>query len=165
MDHSGRNDRLRSHMGFILYYKDRLTADYYISNILEKEVTPLLRRKNVTAAADKRKLFSSNRHMTFVQDGAPAHAAKATQAWCKRNLPNFIEKTSWPPNSPNINPVENLWSIMDKVVYKDPTPQTMKNAKRRLEQAWKNIPLFTLYDLSHFIPHRQQNVINMYSIE
>jgi len=24
MDHSGRNDRLRSHMGFILYYKDRL---------------------------------------------------------------------------------------------------------------------------------------------
>ena len=22
--------------------------------------------------------------MTFVQDGAPAHAAKATQAWCKK---------------------------------------------------------------------------------
>ena len=66
-----------------------LTADYYI-NKLEKEVKPLLRRKNVNEAIDKRKLFSSNRHMTFVQDGAPSHAAKATQAWCKRNLPNFI---------------------------------------------------------------------------
>ena len=65
-----------------------LTADYYINNILEKEVKPLLRSKNVNEAIDKRKLFSSNRHMTFVQDGAPAHAAKATQAWCKRNLPN-----------------------------------------------------------------------------
>ena len=81
--------------------------------------------------------------MTFVQDGAPAHAAKATQARCKKNLPNFIEKTCWPPNSPDINPVENLWSIMDEVVYKDPTPKTMKDLKRRLKQAWKKIPLST----------------------
>ena len=99
-----------------------LTADYYINNILEKEVKPVLHRKNVNEATDKRKLFSSNRHMTFVQDGAPAHAAKAPKARCKKNLPNFIEKTCWPPNSPDINPVENLWSIMDEVVYKDPTP-------------------------------------------
>jgi len=111
-----------------------LTADYYI-NKLEKEVKPLLCRKNVNEAIDKRKLFSSNRHMTFVQDGAPSRAAKATQAWCKRNLPNFIEKASWPPNSPAINPAENLWSIMDEVLYKDPTPKTMKDLKRRLQQA------------------------------
>ena len=26
---------------------------------------------------------------TFVQDGAPAHAAEATQAWYKKNLPNL----------------------------------------------------------------------------
>ena len=78
----------------------------------------------------QKKLFSSNRHMTFVQDGAPAHAAKATQAWCKKNLPNFIEKTCWPPNSPDINPVENLWSIMDEVVYKDPTPKTMQDLNK-----------------------------------
>ena len=81
--------------------------------------------------------------MTFVQDGVPAHAAKATQAWCKKNLPNFTEKTCWPPNSPDINPVENLWSIRDEVVYKDPTPKTMKDLKRRLKQAWKKIPLST----------------------
>ena len=100
-----------------------LTADYYMNNILEKQVNRLLRRKSVNEAIDKRKLFSSNRHMTFVQDGAPAHAAKATQACCKTKLPNFIEKISWPPDSPDINPVENLWSIMDEVVYKDPTPR------------------------------------------
>ena len=136
-----------------------LTADYYINNILEKEVKPLLRRKNVNEAIDKRKLFSSNRHMASVQDGAPAHTAKATQAWKKRNLLNFLEKTSWPPDSPVINPVENLWSIMDEVVYKDPTPKTAKDLKRRLKQAWKNIPLSTLYDLSHSMPQRLQNVI------
>ena len=136
-----------------------LTADCYINNILEKEVKTVLHHKNVNEATDKRKLFSSNRHMTFVQDGAPAHAAKATQAWCKKNLPNFIEKTCWPPNSPDISPVENLWSIMDEVVYKDPTPKTMKDLKRWLKQAWKKIPLSTLQDLSHFMPQRLRNVI------
>ena len=123
MDHMGRNDRPRSHWDTFFTHEQTLTADYYINNTLEKEVKPVLHSKNVNEATDKRKLFSSNRHMTFVQDGAPAHAAKATQAWCKRNLPNFIEKTCWPPNSPDINPVENLWSIMDEVVYKDPTPK------------------------------------------
>jgi len=136
-----------------------LTVDYYINNILEKEVKPLLCRKNVNEAIDERKLFSSNRHMTFVKDGAPARAAKATQAWRKRNLPNFGEKTSRPPTSPDINPVENLWSIMDEFDYKDPTPKTMKDLKRRLKQDWKNIPLSTVHDLSHSMPQLLQNVI------
>jgi len=87
------------------------------------------------------------------QPRPPKHDAKET---CQ----NFIEKTSWPPNSPDINPLENLWSIMDEVVYKDPTPKTMKDLKRRLKQAWKNIPLSTLHDLSHSMPQRLQNVIN-----
>ena len=60
-----------------------LTDNYYINNILEKEVKPVLHRKNVNEATDRQKLFSSNCHMMFVQDGLPAHAAKATQAWCK----------------------------------------------------------------------------------
>jgi len=53
----------------------------------------------------------------------------------KKKLPNFIQKISWLPNLPDINPVENLWSIMDEVVYKDPTPKTMKDLKRQLKQA------------------------------
>ena len=48
---------------------------------------------------------------------------------------------------------------MHEVVYKDPTPETMKDLKRRLKQALKNIPLSTLYDLAHSMPQRLQNVI------
>ena len=81
----------------------------------------------------------------------------------KKNLSNFIEKTCWPPNSPDINPVENRWSIMDEVVYKDPTPKTMKDLKRRLKQAWKKIPLSTsryMTLISHSMPQRLRNVIS-----
>ena len=77
----------------------------------------------------------------------------------QKNLPNFIEKTCWPPNSPDIHPVENPWSIMDEVVHKDPTPKTMKDLNRRLKLAWKKIPLSTLHDLSHSLQQRLRNVI------
>ena len=97
--------------------------------------------------------------MTLVQDGAPAHTAKATQAWCGKNLPNLVAKTEWPDNSPDLNSVENLWSIMDSEVYKDLSPKNMDHLKRRLRQAWKNIKPSTLRDLSHSMPRRLQNVI------
>ena len=52
-----------------------LTVEYNINNMLEKEVKPLLHyKKKGNEATDKQKLFSSNCHMTFVQDRAPAHA-------------------------------------------------------------------------------------------
>jgi len=111
----------------------------------------------VNEAVDKRKMSVQ---FESTHDVRPRRGASTrSQGWCKRDLPNFIEKTSWPPNSPDINPVENLWSIMDEVVCKDLTPKTMKDLKRRLKQAWKNIPLSTLHDLFHSMPQRLQNVI------
>ena len=154
MNHMGRNDGMRSHWDTFFYPKDRLwlpitTSTTYYRNKWSLSFTV---RKNVNEATDKRKLFTGNRHMTLVQDGAPAHAAKATHARCKKNLPNFIEKPCCPPNFPGIIPVENLWSIMDEVVYKDPTPKTMKDLKRRLKQAWKKIPLSTPHVDTWLIP-------------
>ena len=47
-----------------------LTSEYYIKEILEKEVKPLTSRRQVTGGPTERKLFSSKKAMTFVQDGA-----------------------------------------------------------------------------------------------
>ena len=51
---------------YFLPQEQTLTVDYYINNILEKEVKPVLHCKNVNGATDEQKLFSSNHHMTFV---------------------------------------------------------------------------------------------------
>ena len=48
---------------------------------------------------------------------------------------------------------------MGSEVYKDPSPKNMDHLKRRPRQAWKNIKLSTLRDLSHSMPSRLQNVI------
>ena len=98
---------------------------------------------------------------TFVQDGAPAHTANATQQWCKKNLPTFIEKDEWPAKSPDLNSIENLWSIIDEVAYRDPIPETMGGLKSRLRQAWRNIPLASLSEPARSMLQRLKNVMQM----
>src|SRR6218665_2487602 len=43
----------------------------------------------------------------FQREGAPAHTARVTQEWLHANCPEIIEKDRWPPNSPDLNPLDN----------------------------------------------------------
>ena len=43
----------------------------------------------------------------FQQDGTTSHTHRSTQQWCKVNFPTFIDKDHWPPNSPDLNPLDN----------------------------------------------------------
>ena len=160
MNHMGRNDGVRSHWDTFFYPKDRLwlpitTSPTYYRNKWSLSFTAKMWMKQQTrencspAIATWRWSKTGHQH---TQPRPPTRGAK-------KNLPNFIEKPCWPPNFPDINPVENLWSIMDEVVYKDPTPKTKKDLKRWLKQAWKKIPLSTPHDLSHSMPQRLRNVI------
>ena len=54
---------------------------------------------------------------------------------------NFIAKNGWPANFLDLNPIEDIWSIINEITFKDPAPKTMKELKRRLRFAWKNVTL------------------------
>ena len=49
----------------------------------------------------------------FQQDSAPAHRARETVALLQREVPAVIAPNLWPPNSPDLNPVDyKVWGTM-----------------------------------------------------
>ncbi|CAF2752241.1 unnamed protein product [Rotaria sp. Silwood2] len=48
---------------------------------------------------------------TYQQDGAKPHIYWLAQKWCTDNFPSFISKKLWPPNSPDLCPLDySLWN-------------------------------------------------------
>ena len=78
----------------------------------------------------------------FQQDGAPAHTANRTQNFLEQNCPDFIKKDDWPPNSPDINPLDfYVWGIMlDRYEKQLPKPQNIAELKTVLQNIWASLP-------------------------
>jgi len=72
--------------------KTKVNAKLYVETLLPEPVE------------DCRSVLPSG--FTFQQDGAPAHTAKLAQDWIATNCSEFIGKDEWPPNSPDLNPLD-----------------------------------------------------------
>ena len=79
--------------------KAKVNTNYYMINLLPHLV------------ANCKNLLNNN--FTFQQDGAPAHTAVMTQEWIGQHCPDMIKKNEWPPNSPDLNPLDyHVWGAM-----------------------------------------------------
>ena len=134
----------------------KINSDYYIDNILEKIVKPAFNDSVV-----QRILFRPPNTGLFQQDGARCHTSVKTIRWLDENISSYIHPKDWPPNSPDLSPIENIWSILSNNVYKDPEPKTLVHLKRRLRQAWKAVTPDTLNNLINSMPGRMRDVIKL----
>jgi len=73
----------------------------------------------------------------FEQDSAPAHRARETIELLTLATPEFIPPTLWPPNTPDLNPVDyKVWSVMqEKKVYKKRI-KDIDELRARILAAW-----------------------------
>ena len=62
-------------------------------------------------------------HAVSMQDRAPPCTAQKTQQGYGEYLPGFWRRGVWPGNSLDLNPVENLWTILRDEVNKMPLPR------------------------------------------
>ncbi|CAF1271662.1 unnamed protein product [Didymodactylos carnosus] len=47
----------------------------------------------------------------YQQDGAKPYTDKLSMEWCYDNIPAIIDKQRWPPNSPELNPLDySVWT-------------------------------------------------------
>jgi len=74
---------------------------------------------------------------TYQQDNAPAHLAGDTVEFLSPNTPYFISLLPWPPNSPDLNPVDyEVWSVLQQRVYSS-SIRDVDHLKQRLIEEWR----------------------------
>ncbi|XP_067257989.1 uncharacterized protein [Chanodichthys erythropterus] len=76
----------------------------------------------------RKKSVSFKKNMIFMQVNAPSHASKYSTAWLARKGIKEENLMIWPPCSPDLNPIENLWSIIKCAIYKEGKPYTSLNS-------------------------------------
>ena len=92
----------------------------------------------------------------FQQDNASCHRSRKTMGWL-RDMD--IEVMEWPALSPDLNPVENLWSIVSERVYSLGKQYSSTSALRNaVLEAWDGIPQETLTSLIRSLPKRCEEV-------
>ena len=88
----------------------------------------------------------SRNAMQLMEDGAPAHHAKSTKEWHVANGVRLFP--GWPGNSPDINPIENLWSQM-KHMQRHERATSIKGLKKIAQKVWRAITPEYLQQLYH----------------
>ena len=68
------------------------------------------------------------RQLIFMHDNAPSHAAKATTSFLASLGIKDQTLMTWPPCSPDLNPIEQFWSILKRDVYEGGQQFTSKDA-------------------------------------
>ncbi|KAK3557036.1 hypothetical protein QTP70_024249 [Hemibagrus guttatus] len=73
---------------------------------------------------------------------------------------NEFEVLTWPPNSPNLNPIEHLWDVLNKQVRSmEASPHNLQDLKDLLLTFWCQIPHHTFRDLVESMPQRVRAVL------
>jgi transposase len=112
--------------------KVKINTKYYTEDLL-----PLL-------IEDCRTLLRNE--FIFQQDGAPAHTARQAQDWLQQHAYDFIGKDQWPPNSPDLNPLDYcIWGVMlERYEKHTPKPTNINELKVVLQQIWETLPIATV---------------------
>lgn len=129
----------------------KMTSAKYVE-FLTDHFLPWYKKKN--------RAFRSK--IIFMHDNAPSHAAKNTSGSLAAMGIKGEKLMVWPPSSPDLNPIENLWSIIKQKIYEGGRQFTSK------QQLWeailtscKDIKAETLQKLTSSMDARIVKVISM----
>lgn len=94
------------------------------------------------------------RHV-FQHDNDPKHKSKVVTDWLKNQNINVLP---WPSQSPDLNPIENMWDQVDhKIRHK--TYRNVNELLAALREAWRTMDMSYIQKLIESMPRRCAEVI------
>jgi transposase len=81
----------------------------------------------------------------LMEDNAPVHNSTRSTSW---KMENGIKRLCWPACSPDLNPIEHIWSILKQYLNQRPRKPTSKDEMiTAILEEWERITPQTIIDL------------------
>ena len=148
-------------VGPLVRVKGAMNGKWYHDTILTKHAIPHIETliRNQHKKAPKR-----DRVWYFQHDNAPPHRTADNKRYLNSKMAEWQPKLKtlmWPSNSPDLNPLENIWSyIKQQLNAYEERPSNLDELWKRIQTIWENIPLKQLQTLAHSMPKRVREVID-----
>ena len=95
----------------------------------------------------------------FQQDLAPAHTSRSTKTWFDAHAHDVpITVLDWPANSPDLNPIENLWGILKRKM-RATRPNNKEELTASIKEIWASITPIECHRLISSMPRHIEAVI------
>ncbi len=95
----------------------------------------------------------------FQQDNAPCHKAQIISDWFLEH-DNEFTLLKWPPQSPDLNPIEHLWDVVEREIrIMDVQPTNLQQLRDAIMSIWTKISEECFRNLVESMPRRIKAVL------